>query len=133
MADDNRPYVVDASSTNAASPAARRPFSSLDAGTSGGLFGRLASPVEHLDSGGYPAATPVPPRPNTLPVVGSNYSLLPVPGAPDWDAVPLRAPVSSAERPPELPSRSPSTASARSSSSDVPEILSDVTPDNIGF
>jgi hypothetical protein len=76
-----------------------------------------------------------------MPMIGSNYSPSPVPREPDWDAIPSRAPASSPGRLAELPSPPSSAASPGNSERGpwtssggevpgIPEILSDVTPDN---
>jgi hypothetical protein len=76
-----------------------------------------------------------------MPTLGNDYYLSPVARVLDWDTAPSRRQVGSAERLPELPSRSPSNDSTRDTERDqwtssggespgIPEILSDVTPDN---
>jgi hypothetical protein len=115
-------------------------FSSLNAGPSGGILGQLAPPVEHVDSANYWGAAPAPSGTSAGPMPGSDYYLSPVPRASDWDAIPTRLSTGAAQPFPGSPSRSSSAlagnpdagqwTSGGGEAAGVPEILSDITPDN---
>jgi hypothetical protein len=109
----------------------------LNAGTSGGVLGRLATPVEHPQSASYWNGVPAPLRARGGPMPGTGYYLLRP--APAWEAVATRP--AAAELPPEPPSQSPWSASAENPDNGVSpngggearsalEVLSDVPPDN---
>jgi hypothetical protein len=114
-------------------------LASVNARTSGGLLGGLAAPVEHLDSANYWGVEPTPLRTGAGPMPGAGYYLLPP--APTWGSVPTRAQARAAQAFSEPASRS--SWDVAGSNSDVgggtnggeegdgiPQILSDITPDN---
>lgn len=100
-------------------------LSSLGPGTGDGLLGRLAPPVENLDSGRYGGDTLAPPITGvSLISAGDNYR--PVPGATGghpFPAPPNRSPLNASVSIPEQTSGGDETPG-------VSEVLSDVTPDN---
>jgi len=112
-------------------------LASLNGGTSGGVLGRLATPIEYLQSGRYWNGVPAPLRTSAGPIPGTGYYLLPP--RPNWEAVGTRP--TAAELSPEPPSQSPWTAPMGNSDNgawpnrggearSALEILSDVPPDN---
>jgi hypothetical protein len=117
-------------------------LSSLNAGTANGLLGRLAAPAEHLEPAHPGGIWAILSRSAAEPMGGSLPSL---PRSPSWESLPTRLPVAVAEplpaartRPPSNVAANDSNAGAWTSSTDedhdeddsVPQILSDVTPDN---
>lgn len=52
-------------------------LASLNGGTSGGVLGRLATPIEYLQSGRYWNGVPAPLRTSAGPIPGTGYYLLP--------------------------------------------------------
>jgi hypothetical protein len=116
-------------------------LSALDAGRTGGLFGRLTTPPAHLESAWDWGAPPAAPHAGGVPSAADDPYRSPTLRATDRDPI---APLSGgrpAQPLPDASSRPPSSASGRVpergqlSNSDIevsgePEILSDATPYN---
>jgi hypothetical protein len=60
-------------------------LSSLDAGRSGGLFGRLATPPAHLESGRYWGIPPASPYTGAISSAADDRYLSPTPHTTDWE------------------------------------------------
>jgi hypothetical protein len=116
-------------------------LASLNTRASDGLLGRLAAPVEHLDSANHWGIWPSLSRTSAGPVPGNQYSLSSAPRSPDWQVPPMHPQASVPEPLPAPPSWSPSKVAAdrfdpaawtgsKDETESVPQVLSDVTPDN---
>src|SRR5262245_40612176 len=118
-------------------------FSSFDAGTTGGLFGRLAPHADNLNPARDWGVVPAPPSTGvSLMSVGGNYHS-PVLHPTDWDAFPSRATTAMPPAMPEPPDRPSWDAPAGNDDKGTRAnnggsaggqndrlILSDVAPDN---
>src|SRR5262245_8152387 len=118
-------------------------FSSFDAGTTGGLFGRLAPHADNLNPARDWGVVPAPPSTGvSLMSVGGNYHS-PVLHPTDWDAFPSRATTAMPPAMPEPPDRPSWDAPAGNDDKGTRTnnggsaggqndrlILSDVAPDN---
>jgi hypothetical protein len=118
-------------------------LSSLNAGAANGLLGRLAAPVEHLESAHPGGIWAILSRSAAEPMGGSLPSL---PRSPGWESLTTRLHLDSAEPLPAAPGWLPSNVGANNSNArgwtrstdgedhggddGVPPTLSDVTPDN---